>query len=479
MPARTRNSRQVRPSRDDALGRVPPEGYQELPGERHDRDPADPPAPLPDALAEPGAQGGVRLVAKPEPGELDHGVAQPAVAGLRDALLALGPAALPRARRQAGVGGELPSVVEAAEQRLEPEQRAELGPDPLEPGEGGGRRRRLVVRRRADQRVALTLDRGHLRGDQLDPLDLPPDLGLEPRRQGTPVPGPERVEAGQAILAERVVVGDPLPGEQPPDPVRVPGPLLEQRAALTRQPAAVLLLRARRPHHRADAPLAARPGHQRAHELLAVDRVGLGPAMPPVDRDRGRIDDVALDAVSLEPAMHPEAVEAGLLDDDHLDPHAAPPSPSAGRAGRAARHRRRRSRHAWTASRCRARSRSRASATCSARATRRAWHHPPGRRPAAWSRGDRSASVASMLACGDPDLPSRAAIHPHGIFSLVFTLWAPTMAALGLGSLPSRSRSITTRWWRIASHTPAVANARRYSYTVRQGGKAGGGGRWR
>src|SRR3954464_3332982 len=58
---------------------------------------------------------------RPEPGELDHGVAQPTVAGLRDALLALGPAALPRARRQAGVGGELPSVVETAEQRLEPE----------------------------------------------------------------------------------------------------------------------------------------------------------------------------------------------------------------------------------------------------------------------------------------------------------------------------------------------------------------------
>src|SRR5919206_142852 len=187
-------------------------------------------------------------------GELDHGGAQARVAGFRDPLLALGPAAPPRARRQAGVGGERPSVLEAAEQRLEPEQRAKLGPDPLEPGEGGGRRRRLVVRRRADRRVTLTLDRGHPRGDQLDPLDLPTDLRLEPLRRGTPVPGPERVETGQAILAQRVVVGDPLAGEQPFDPVRVPGPLLEQRAALTCQAATVLLLRARRPHRRADAP---------------------------------------------------------------------------------------------------------------------------------------------------------------------------------------------------------------------------------
>jgi hypothetical protein len=65
-----------------------------------------------------------------------------------------------------------------------------------------------------------------------------------------------------------------------------------------------------------------------------------------------------------------------------------------------------------------------------------------------------------MLSCGDPDLPSRAAIHPHGIFSVVLTLGLSMMAALGLGSLPSRSRSIVTRWWRMLSHTPARSKAR-------------------
>src|SRR4051794_5631961 len=462
MPARTRNSRQVRPSRDDALGRVPPEGHQELPGERHDRDPADPPAPLPDALAEPDTQGGVWLVAEPEPGELDRGVAQPAVAGLRDALLALGPAALPRARRQAGVGGELPSVVEVAEQRLEPEQRAELGPDPLEPGEGGGRRRRLVARRRADQRVALTLDQGHLRGDQLDPLDLPTDLRLEPLRQGTPVPGPERVETGQAILAERVVVGDPLAGEQPPDPVRVPGPLLEQRAALTCQPAAVLLLRARRPHHRADAPLAARPGHQRAHELLAVDRVGLGPAMPPVDRDRGRIDDVALDPVGLEQAMQPEAVEARLLDDDHPDRHAGPPlrrRPQPGeqveqRATVAAAHR----------------------MLGQLLAAGRAHGHEPARlaqlerreelgiiRPAGgWRRGRGVIGRHRSPPCCPVATPTYQAEPPStrmGSFSAPLTLWLSMIAAVGLASLPACSRTWTNKAWCTRPSVPSQAQS--------------------
>jgi hypothetical protein len=45
-------------------------------------------------------------------------------------------------------------------------------------------------------------------------------------------------------------------------------------------------------------------------------------------------------------------------------------------------------------------------------------------------------------------------------FSVVLTLWVSMTAALGLGPRPSRSRSLATRWWRIASHTPALANAR-------------------
>ena len=64
-------------------------------------------------------------------------------------------------------------------------------------------------------------------------------------------------------------------------------------------------------------------------------------------------------------------------------------------------------------------------------------------------------------------------------FSVVRTLWVSTIAAVGLGSRPSRSRRMTTSRWRIASHTPAPSKARMYPYTVRHGGKAGGGGRWR
>src|ERR1051325_8639845 len=64
-------------------------------------------------------------------------------------------------------------------------------------------------------------------------------------------------------------------------------------------------------------------------------------------------------------------------------------------------------------------------------------------------------------------------------FSVVFTLWVSITAALGLGSRPSRSSSLAARGCRTAAHTPALANARMYSYTVPRGGKTGGGERIR
>ncbi len=42
----------------------------------------------------------------------------------------------------------------------------------------------------------------------VDPVELPADLRFELFWQGTPVASLERIEAGQTILAERIVVGD-------------------------------------------------------------------------------------------------------------------------------------------------------------------------------------------------------------------------------------------------------------------------------
>jgi hypothetical protein len=58
-----------------------------------------------------------------------EGDAQPRIAGLGDALLVVDLAALPRSRRQTGIGRKLTSIIVMAEQALRPEDGRELGAD--------------------------------------------------------------------------------------------------------------------------------------------------------------------------------------------------------------------------------------------------------------------------------------------------------------------------------------------------------------
>src|SRR3954447_24430306 len=90
--------------------------------------PAHPPARRSDAPGEPLADRRSRLVTDPQPGDLDHRLAQPRIARLGDA--AIDAAALPGDRGEPGI--DLAPVAEAAEQRFEPEHRGELRPDALE-----------------------------------------------------------------------------------------------------------------------------------------------------------------------------------------------------------------------------------------------------------------------------------------------------------------------------------------------------------
>ena len=54
-----------------------------------------------------------------------------------------------------------------------------------------------------------------------------------------------------------------------------------------------------------------------------------------------------------------------------------------------------------------------------------------------------------------------AASQPRGPpLSVVFTLWVSMIAAEGLASRPAPSRSMTTKWWRMLSHTPSRRKAR-------------------
>src|SRR5208282_3940243 len=150
----------------------------------------------------------------------------------------------------------------------------------------------------------------------------PADFRLQHRRQLTAVAGSQRLESFETIAPKRIVIPDALAAEQASDPIGMLNAFLEQRAALARQAPAILVLRARRANHGTDPPLAASPGHQRPQQRLAVDRIGLGSPMPPGDRDRSRIDDVALDPLGEPQAMDPKPVQSRFLNDDCFDLHA-------------------------------------------------------------------------------------------------------------------------------------------------------------
>ena len=59
-------------------------------------------------------------------------------------------------------------------------------------------------------------------------------------------------------------------------------------------------------------------------------------------------------------------------------------------------------------------------------------------------------------------------------FSVVFTDWLSMMAALGVGLLPSASRTAGRRVSWTLSHVPSIIHLRKYLYTVCQGGRSCG-----
>ncbi len=148
------------------------------------------------------------------------------------------------------------SVAEAAKQRFQPEERGELRAQAFElEKQGGGVVALLGVR--ADEPVASAFDRSQLRRHQRDPIEFPADFRLQPRRQLTAVAGSQRRESLETITPKRIVIPAALAAEQAPDPIGVLNAFLEQRAALARQAAAILVFRARRANQGTDPPLAA------------------------------------------------------------------------------------------------------------------------------------------------------------------------------------------------------------------------------
>src|SRR3954462_8781414 len=254
---------------------------------------------------------------QPQPSNLDHDRSQPRIAGLGDALFPMDRSALPWRGGQSGVGGNLLSVAERAEQALRPERGGRLGANAFQRQQLGRWRWPAGARLRVgEQCIPLGFDSLDLFDHELEPVELPADLGLQALWEGAASARDAFLEPLPAVAVQGLVVADPLGEQKPLDAIDVLDPFGRQRLALTTDPAPILLLRGGGLDHRTNPGLAPLVGQQCANQSLAVDLVSLRPPTPPGRGDGGGIDDIALDPFRLKDAMDPEPVQPRFLDDD-------------------------------------------------------------------------------------------------------------------------------------------------------------------
>lgn len=161
------------------------------------------------------------------------------IAGLRDALLVLDRSALPRRRREPGIGGDLPAIIEVPEQPFRVEDGGTLGADTLE-----------IEQCRCwsfgdfdcQQSVALGLHLFDLGYHQFESVELATDLPFQMFWHRAAVAGPQFLKPMSPVTSQRLVAGDALSKQQALDAVDMAGPLTNQNLALTADAAAVLLL---------------------------------------------------------------------------------------------------------------------------------------------------------------------------------------------------------------------------------------------
>src|SRR5215216_6747720 len=117
-PQRTRSDLQYGAIRHKANRHIAPQGDDQLPGHRDQHNPAHPALAGAHTVMEPARQGAARLMAQPQPGQLDRGAPRPRVARLGDALVASDSAALPWTGSEAEVAAHLAPVAEVAEEHF-------------------------------------------------------------------------------------------------------------------------------------------------------------------------------------------------------------------------------------------------------------------------------------------------------------------------------------------------------------------------
>ena len=147
---------------------------------------------------------------QPQPGNLDHNRSQPWISGLGDALVPMDRSALPRRGGQPRISRNLLSVVERAEQALRPERGGRLGSNASQRQQLGRWRRHTGARLRPGQHgIPLGFDSLDLFDQELEPIELPADLGLQALRKGATIARDQFLKPLPSVAVQGLVVADP------------------------------------------------------------------------------------------------------------------------------------------------------------------------------------------------------------------------------------------------------------------------------
>src|SRR3954471_6769000 len=255
----------------NASRRILPKRDQQLARQGDDHRLAETAARALDPRAEPQGQRGLRLMPQPQPGDLDHDRSQPGIAGLGDALVPVDRSALPRCGGQSGIGGNLLSVVERAEQAFRPERGGRFRSNASQRQQLGRWRWHAGARLRLGQHgIPLGFDSLDLFDHEFEPIEFPADLGFQALRKGATIARDQLLEPLSTVAVQGLVVADPLGEQKPLDAIDVLDPFGGQDLALPTDPAPILLVWGRGLDHRTNARLAPLTRPRASPSILSV-----------------------------------------------------------------------------------------------------------------------------------------------------------------------------------------------------------------
>src|SRR5215470_947031 len=316
--------------RDQSCFEIAPERNHQFARQCNNSDASD--ASLGDAgaLDEPLAQSAVRLVADPQPGDLDSKPARAGIARFADALINAHRATVVGARRQAKIAGQFAAIVEVTieyfttqwhaadlSNAFQAHQCRSLGTTAL--GWTFFFLRALQRRGRFDRACLRAFDVFDLAFGQGYSFVLAGQRLFGVGRQWFAGARHQTVEALHEIAPVWIDAADSQGHQDPADAVGVGRFLLHQHGLLAVLAFGVLFCRGRHLNYPADARFAALQRQQHANQKLEIDAVGLAPSRTPFHRNACGIDDTVLDAGRRQPAVQPKPVVPGFVNRYHAD----------------------------------------------------------------------------------------------------------------------------------------------------------------